>query len=384
MNGQNAGAMIAVHDVPSGLDERGRSIESLIEAFAEAGALRQRVADLVGHVVAAHSTALERLLALAADPDVLENDRELAEVLWVHRPVTDDAEPFDRYGNQIESLLSAIEQSAGPELIADAAELAYQVGELYGEQLERAFELLHHSGQGDAIRAALDDDLVTSMLVVHGLHPLSMGERIADCLAELLEALPEHGGAVHLSGIDEQGRVRIEIDGGSELYRWRTRLAVEKAIDRAAPEHGGIEVIGADAEPPTSGGLAFIPLDSIRRKSTARTPRVWIDVPELLELVDGETRHILAGDTALLVCNVVGDLYVIPDSSTAAAGGISETAAVTNGAAGGTAGGATDLDSYRIVGHDPLTVENGRGARVVFDKPLPVQRTDHTVEVMVP
>jgi hypothetical protein len=261
--------------------------------------------------------------------------------------------------------MSALEQSAAPHLLAAASELASQVRDVYGEQLERAFELLHDSGQGETIRAAIDDDLVASMLVVHDLHPKSMAERVADSLAELAETLPEHGGRVHLREIDDHAKVRVEIDGGSTLYRWRTRLAVEKAIDRAAPEHGGIEVVGADAEPPMPALTSFIPIDSIRRKAPGRTPRVWIDVPELLELDDGEIRSIAAGGSRLMVCKIAGDLYV--------------TSAPT-----GTADGFDTAATYRIVADDPPTIENSAGARLAFDNPFPVQRTDHTVEVMVP
>ncbi|MGF1599316.1 MAG: hypothetical protein ACFCVK_20790 [Acidimicrobiales bacterium] len=353
---------------PMYLHERGRMIEALLDTFSDAGAVRQRVADLIGHVVAAHAAALERLVELASEPDVLERDDELGEVLWVHRPITADTEQFDRYGNQIESLLSAIEQSASPHLMATAEHLAAEVRDLYGEQIERAFELLHDSGQGDTIRAALDDALVASMLVVHDLHPRSMAERVADCLDELAATLPEHGGVAHLVEINDDGLVRIEVTGGSELHRWRTRLAVEKAIDRAAPEHSGVEVIGADSEPPMPPLTAFIPIDSIRRKAPGRTPRVWIDLPVLADLDDGAIRQVVTDEVALVACNVGGDLYVSVDPFKAA------DSAIRSG----------DADRFRITGYDPLTIEHADGTSHTFLAPLPVQRTGDTVEVMVP
>ena len=353
---------------PLYLHERGRTIEALLDTFSGAGAVRQRVADLVGHVVAAHAAALERLVELASEPDVLERDLELGEVLWVHRPITVDTEQFDRYGNQIESLLSAIEQSAPPHLMATAEQLAAEVRDLYGEQIERAFELLHDSGQGDTIRAALADDLVASMLVVHDLHPQSMAERVAECLDELAITLPEHGGVAHLVEVNDAGLVRIEISGGSELHRWRTRLAVEKAIDRAAPEHSGVEVIGADAEPPMAPLTAFIPIDSIRRKAPGRTPRIWIDVPALADLGDGAISRVETDQVALVACNVGGDLYVSVDPFTPADPAV----------------GSGDADRFRITGYDPLTIEHADGTSHTFVAPLPVQRTGDTVEVMVP
>jgi hypothetical protein len=351
---------------PSGpVRVRARAIDELIDALHGTGAVRQRVADLVAHVVEAHAAALERLVALADHPSVLETDPGIAEALWVVRPSAPDPDRIDRYGNRIESLLTAIEQSAAPDVTATATRLGTAVGELYGEQLERAFELLHESGQGAAIRAALHDDLVSSLLVVHDLHPRSMADRVADCLDELSADLPQHGGIVELVEIDSQGCVRVEIRGGSELHRWRTRLAVERAIERAAPDHGGIEVRGADDEPPAAPITTIIPVESIRRAAAPRTPSRWVDVAELSALGDGAvTRLRVEGvdGSGLLACNIGGDLYVAPDPFPGDAGS----------------------NDCRVVSALPPTVEHVDGTRFTFTAPLPVQRTDTTVEVKVP
>ena len=108
----------------------------------------------------------------------------------------------------------------------------------------------------------------------------------------------------------------------------------------------------------------FIPVDSIRRKAPRKTPRTWIDLPELLELADGAIRRITGEDVALIACNLSGDLYVAVDPFGP------DTSGSVNG--------------FQMVGFAPLTIESGDGRRLVFDAPLPVQRTDNTIEVMVP
>jgi hypothetical protein len=296
---------------------------------------------------------------------VLEGDPELAEVLWVHRPGGVDPDGVDRYGNRIDSLLMTIEQSASPDLAASARQLAGEVGELYGEQLGRAFELLHGSGQGATIRQALDDDLVASLLVVHDLHPRSIEERVAACLAELSETLPEHGGRVELVGIDPDRRIEVSISGGSELHRWRTRLEVERALERAAPDHGGIDVRGAEDQPPSAPITTVIPVEAIRRAAPRRAPARWVDVPELLALDDRAATR-LGADGAdrmpLVACRIGRDLYVAVDPFV----------------------GNADRAGCRVVSDDPPTVEGPDGTPFVFTAPLPVQRTDATVEVKVP
>lgn len=343
------------------LHERARRIGDLFDAIPATGALRPRICDLIAHVVAAHAVALERILTLADRPDVVEGDAELGEILWVHRPAVHSPDAVDRYGNQIESLLAAIEQSASPDDAELAARLAGEVGDLYGEALERTFELLHETGQGDAIRAALDDDLVSSLLVVHDLHPKDLGQRVADCLAELVDTLPEHGGLVDLLDIDPVGLVTIEITGGSELHRWRTRLAVERAIDHAAPDHGGIEVRGADAEPSSASITTFIPLDQVRRSAPSRLPRRWVDLPALAELTDGAVGRLTSDDVSVIACNVDGDLYVVVDPFE-----------------------RDELNGFELTHRSPPTIAAADGRQLVFTAPLPVQRTDGTVEVKVP
>lgn len=339
---------------------RSGSIETIAEELRSSGAILQRVADLLASVVGAHAAALERLLELADDPSVIEDDPALAEVLWVHRPLEAGGAQVDRYGTRIESLLDAIEQSATPPVAELAASLTREVTELYGEAIERAFELLDAGGQGAAIRAALDDDLVSSLLVVHGLHPRDLPTRVERCLAELVETIPEHGGFVELLDVGDDGFVRVQITGGSEIHRWRTRLAIERAIERAAPDHGGIEVLGARNEPAPVQLVTYIPLDSIRRASPSRVPQRWIDVPELAEVGRGEVRRLRAdGAVALVACNIAGDLYVAADPFGA-------------------------VNGVELVGEQPPTVEAANGERFVFDAPYPVQRTDDTVEVKVP
>lgn len=349
------------------LEARALRIAGLYATVPAVGPARQRVGDLTAHVVAAHAAALERIIALAAVPAIVEDDPDIAEVLWVHRPVVDAGEAVDRYGNRIDALLTALEQSVSAEVAEAAAQIAGEVGNLYGETLERVFELLHDSGQGDTIRAALDDDLVASVLVVHGLHPKGLDERVADCLAQLAETLPEHGGLVRLLGIDADGAVTVEITGGSEIHRWRTRLAVERALEQAAPDHGGIEVLGARHEPAVAAPLVtYIPLDQVRRRgagaAAAATPRRWIDLPQLLDVSEGAVCRVVDDDVAVVACNVDGDLYVVLDPFT----------------------NEPPVGALQLVDRRPPTVADGKGRRLVFEAPLPVQRTDDSVEVKVP
>ncbi len=82
-------------------------------------------------------------------------------------------------GERIEHLLDA-SAAGGPLAKERAEELVRLVVELYGAGLERVLEIVHDAGglNDEALDGLADDALVTSLLLVHGLHPYSVEERI--------------------------------------------------------------------------------------------------------------------------------------------------------------------------------------------------------------
>ena len=91
------------------------------------------------------------------------------------------------------------------------------------------------------------DDLVASLLVLHGLHPLNVETRIARALDRVRPYLGSHGGDVKLLGVKE-GVVHLRLEGschGCPSSTVTMKLAIEKAIEEAAPEVVRIEVEGA-------------------------------------------------------------------------------------------------------------------------------------------
>ena len=59
------------------------------------------------------------------------------------------------------------------------------VTDLYGAGLERLLEILHDAGRLDAevLAEIADDDVVASLLLVHGLHPYDLPTRVERALA---------------------------------------------------------------------------------------------------------------------------------------------------------------------------------------------------------
>jgi Fe-S cluster biogenesis protein NfuA len=176
---------------------------------------------------------------------------------------------------RIESLLGEVSALGDSAARAKAEELVRLLMSLYGAGLDRIMEIIAgdgweggDGGDGGAGGGAADrlfdrladDSLVSSLLVLHGLHPVALETRILRALDGVRPYLGSHGGDVKLLGV-EDGVVRLRLEGackGCPSSAITMKLAVEHAIEKAAPEVTGIEVEGlpGDAAPaaPAPGG----------------------------------------------------------------------------------------------------------------------------------
>ena len=163
-------------------------------------------------------------------------------------------------GERIDVLLDA--SGAGGVVARERAEeLVRLVADLYGTGLERVLEILHDAGRldDDVLAALAADDLVASLLLVHDLHPYDVGTRVEQALESVRPYLGSHGGDVELLDVTESGVVRLRLLGscdGCPSSSVTLKLAVEGAIEAAAPEITSIEVEDAPAEPANDGLIA--------------------------------------------------------------------------------------------------------------------------------
>ncbi len=155
------------------------------------------------------------------------------------------AEPpdVDATVRRIEILLEELGE-ADPQLRVRASEVIRLLMHLYGSGFARAIEILGH----DAAERLTEDRLLSSLLLLHGLHPLDASTRIAEGLRRVERKLDGH--RLHLTGVsDEVARVRVELNGGPVP----TALAgaIEEAIADCAPDIAGVEIEGLPQPVPT-------------------------------------------------------------------------------------------------------------------------------------
>jgi Fe-S cluster biogenesis protein NfuA/nitrite reductase/ring-hydroxylating ferredoxin subunit len=180
----------------------------------------------------------------------------------------------------------------------NAEEILGQMLDLHGEGLARVLAPLTRV---DRVRL-VEDPVVASMLLVHGLHPVPLEERVAVALDRVRPYLASHGGDVQLLGLDD-GVAQLLLKGscnGCASSAATLELAIERALEEEAPDLLGIEVEGAVDKVRAPALTSSLPL-------AGAGPR-WLDV----EASPGPG-ELQAAAPGLLVANVAGTLLAYRD-----------------------------------------------------------------------
>ena len=173
---------------------------------------------------------------------------------------------------RMETLLGEIESLNDPNAKAKAAEVVQVLLELYGEGLARMMEVVAQGEEGERTFEALaEDELVSHLLLLHGLHPLDVETRVVRALEEVRPYMQSHGGNVELLGI-EGGVARVRMEGSCDGCPSSTvtlKLAIEEAVLKAAPDLERIEAEGV-TEPPPKPATTFVAGPTLRKKEKKR------------------------------------------------------------------------------------------------------------------
>lgn len=239
-----------------------------------------------------------------------------------------------RTGERIGTLLDAL-GAGGAVARGRAEDLVRQVTDMYGSGLERILEILAEQGKLDdgTLSALAADELVSGLLIIHGLHPDSMETRVAGALDSVRPYLGSHGGDVELLDVSPEGVVRLKLLGtcqGCPSSSVTLKFAVEEAIETAAPEVTAIEVVEAERQ---AAVPAFIPLDSLLVRmdhgepagtyqsshAAQQPPRTdqpegsWEPLPDVADLEPGGVAGFQIGGYSLLACRTGQDVYAYRD-----------------------------------------------------------------------
>jgi Fe-S cluster biogenesis protein NfuA/nitrite reductase/ring-hydroxylating ferredoxin subunit len=221
-------------------------------------------------------------------------------------------------GDRIQTLLDSCAAS-GAAAYERAQQLVREVVGLYGAGLERIMQLSDDPALAERLAT---DDLVASLLLVHGLHPHDVHRRVSDALDRVRPYLGSHGGDVDLIGVADgpDGQtVRLAFTGSCKSCPSSAvtlELAVEDAVHAAAPEISSIEVVTAEATTnviPAESLLTHVHSNGSHAPSKGHSPTAWHPVPELAELQPGEVAGFKIADTTVLACRVDDEDFAYRD-----------------------------------------------------------------------
>jgi len=174
-----------------------------------------------------------------------------------------DDKDFQVKVQRIGELVAELESITEPEARAGAKALVQLIFDLHATGLERTLEII--AKNGDAGQRAIDDlgddPLVSSLLVLYGLHPLDLESRIEQAVEKVKPRVRKGGGELELVS-SENGVVRLHVQlaGHSCSSTGNTLKAmVEDALYAGAPDLAGLVIEGLE-EKSASG---FVPLSKV-------------------------------------------------------------------------------------------------------------------------
>lgn len=217
---------------------------------------------------------------------------------------------------RIEMLIGQIEGSPDSVVRNCAVELVGTIMELHGLGLERMLETAWEKGAAgqELIDDFAQDDLLRSLLLLHGLHPLDLETRVTQALDKVRPYLGSHGGNVELLGTDD-GVVRLRLQGscnGCASSAMTLKLAIEEAMHELAPDIVRMDVEGV-VEQATPKGIpagGFIPLTEVRGVSRpAASLGRWESLGDMSSLVLDSFQVVDVLGQGVLLCKLNGTFY---------------------------------------------------------------------------
>ncbi|MFL6448170.1 MAG: NifU family protein [Bryobacteraceae bacterium] len=159
--------------------------------------------------------------------------------------------------DRIEELVRRAESISDPTARGTAVDLLEAVLAFHAAGLERLMEIAASAGKdsSDIIEQIATDDLTSSMLLLHDLHPDDLDTRIHRAIERLQEMFASLGAKLSLVAIEETV-VRLQFESSRTWAGTPVRDTIENAIFQAAPEIESVRIEGLKETPPAN----FVPV----------------------------------------------------------------------------------------------------------------------------
>ena len=183
---------------------------------------------------------------------------------------------------RVEALLEELEALPDPAARDLALETVQALLDLYGAGLDR---IVAQAGPATATALA-GDELVEHLLLLHGLHPVRVEDRVRAALDRVRPYLGSHGGDVELISVSG-GVAHVRLKGSCEgcpASAMTLKLAIEDAVLKAAPD---IERVQAEEDATGPAAPSPSPLLQIEVVASPAPGGAWASAGALPQLSSG-------------------------------------------------------------------------------------------------
>jgi Fe-S cluster biogenesis protein NfuA len=171
-----------------------------------------------------------------------------------------DSKDFREDMQRIGELVQEIESIADPAVRASTKSLVQSIMDLHGRALEKALDIVAEAGEPgmSMIDRLGDDPLVSSVLILYGLHPEDIQSRVVKAVDRIRPQLRKQGCEVELLDVNE-GAIRLRFETSSHSCGSTAKslqASLEGAVYDAAPDLTSLVIEGFEAKP-ASGFVAL-------------------------------------------------------------------------------------------------------------------------------
>jgi len=174
-----------------------------------------------------------------------------------------DGRDFREDVQRIGGLVQEIEAIADPAVRAATKGLVQSLMDLHGAALEKALDIMAEAGEpGMSIIDRLGrDSLVSSVLILYGLHPEDLEARVVKAVDRVRPQLRKQGCEVALLGVND-GAIRLRVETGSHACGSTAKTVqstLEGAMYDAAPDLTSLLIEGLEQK----SASGFVALDTL-------------------------------------------------------------------------------------------------------------------------
>jgi Fe-S cluster biogenesis protein NfuA len=179
---------------------------------------------------------------------------------------------------RIGEIVEQLESNADPSTRAMAKELVEALMAMHGAALQQILELAADAGEpGETfIRKCGRDDLISSVLLLYGLHPENLRSRVTYALEKTRNALRAQSASAELLSVSDDGAVTVRLEvksTGCGSSAASVKATLEAALYNAAPDAMSIVINETDAAFSGSGFVSVSQLQSAQAMTaTAGAP----------------------------------------------------------------------------------------------------------------